>query len=223
MKKRIYILNLLLAILIIAGDIWYMIGDSTIVKGITSGVFVIMGIINLIYAIKNKTKYKEFAILMVVGLFFAMLGDILLEIEFIVGAGFFALGHVLFFVSYCFIQKFNIKDIFYGALIFIPATLVILLVPIFEFNGLLMQIVCIIYAVIISCMVGKAINNYIIIKNKLTLIVLIGSILFIISDICLLFNVFASVPKFIGVMCLLTYYPAEIFLACGVLFEKYEI
>ena len=220
MKKTIYGLNIILSLLILVGDIIYMQTHGLVVKSITSALFVVLGIINLIYALKNKTNYKKFAWTMVVGLFFAMLGDILLEIQFIVGAALFAMGHIFFFISYCFIHKFNFKDLLYGAIIFVPATLIIIFAPIFEFNGILMQIVCVVYAIIISCMVGKAINNFIIKKDKLTLMVLIGSVLFIVSDLCLLFNVFADVPRFIGVLCLITYYPAEIVLASAILFEN---
>lgn len=213
MKKLVLCLNILLATLVIAGDISYMLHYSVITKGIASGLFVALGVINLIYALKNKTPHKTFAIVLVLGLFFAMLGDIVLEIQFIIGAALFALGHVLFFVSYCFIHRFHIKDLLYGAIIFVPMTLVIVFAPIFDFNGILMQIVCIVYAIIISCMVGKAVNNFIVKKDKLSLIVLIGSILFILSDAFLLFSIFANASKIVGALCLITYYPAEIMLA----------
>lgn len=211
MKKYINLANLLLVIAILIGDVGYILTSALWVKSITSACFFIMGAVNLFYFIKTKSGGLKFPILMLCSLFFAMGGDILLEINFVVGAALFALGHILFFVSYCCLQKINILDLLCGACIFIPAASVILFVPIFSF-GNSMQLLCVIYAFVISFMVGKAISNYIKHKNKLNLVILIGSLLFIISDLMLLFNVFAGL-SLCRYFCLATYYPAECFLA----------
>ncbi len=216
--KKINILNLIYLVAIIIGDIFYMIYDSIYIKATTSLLFVILGVINLIYILKDKPKYKLFSILMVVGLFFAFLGDVILDIKggFIYGAALFAVGHIFFFVSYCFIEKFNWKDLIAGVVIFIPSVLVITLVPIFEFDSLLMEMVCVVYALIISFMVGKAVSNLIREKSMLNIIILIGSCLFFFSDLMLLFNNFGHLPA-VGYLCLATYYPAEFLLAYSIL------
>ncbi|MBP3581348.1 MAG: lysoplasmalogenase [Clostridia bacterium] len=216
MKKSQKIINILLAVAILAGDVVYIINSHIVAKSITSLLFVALGAVNLFFAIKEKTPIKKFCIIMVVGLFFAMLGDIVLEIEFIVGALLFATGHLFYFAAYCTLQKFSIKNLIPSVCIFIPATLLIVLAPIFDFGGLLMEFVCIFYALIISVMVGKSISNYIKEKSLFNLIIMIGSILFMFSDIMLLFNVFASVPRIFGILCLSTYYPAEILLALSI-------
>ena len=216
MKKPQILINILLAIAILIGDIFFTINSGIITKSITSLLFVALGGINLFFAIKNKSPLKKFCIIMAIGLFFAMHGDIVLEIEFIIGALLFATGHIFYFVAYCNVQKFEIKNIIPSVCIFIPAMLLIVLAPIFDFGGLLMEIVCIFYALIISVMVGKSISNYIKTKSIFNLIIMIGSILFMFSDIMLLFNVFADVPKIFIILCLSTYYPAEILLAFSI-------
>ena len=153
---------------------------------------------------------------MLIGLFFAMLGDILLEIEFIIGAALFAIGHIFYFIAYNTLQTFKTKDFLIASCIFVPSILIILLVPIFDFGGTLMQIVCIIYALIISLMVGKAISNVLENKSILNILITIGSCLFFLSDFMLLFNVFADIHIIFGILCLATYYPAEIFLAYSI-------
>ena len=155
---------------------------------------------------------------MLVGLFFAMLGDIVLDIKgmFIFGALLFAVGHVFYFISYCQLISFKWKDLIYGACIFVPATLLITLAPFFDFGGILMELVCVFYAVIISCMVGKSISNYVADRKLLHLLLLIGSLLFFFSDLMLLLNVFGDMPKVIMFLCLVTYYPAECVLACSI-------
>lgn len=214
--KKIDIFNLCMSALIVVGDIFYMIYGTLLIKSIVSGAFVLLGAINFIYVVRNQKKVNSFMILMLLGLFFAMLGDILLEIEFIIGAGLFAVGHVFFLFSYMTIKKYCLKDIIISMCIFVPATLVIFLLPIFDFGGIMMQMVCVVYALIISLMTGKAIVNYTTNKTLFNLIVMIGSCLFIFSDIMLLFNVFADAPRIVGILCLATYYPAECFLAYSI-------
>lgn len=220
MKKTINIINLCLIISVLIGDVFYILQGSLWIKALTSAGFVLLGLINLVYVFANKIDKKLFIAMMFSGLLFAMLGDIFLEIEFIVGAALFAVGHVFFFIAYCTLTKLTWKDLLYGAMIFVPATVVILFVPIFDFGGILMQVVCVVYAIIISCMTGKAISNYIQTKNILFLLLMIGSVLFLFSDLMLLFNVFANAPRIIGILCLATYYPAECILAHSIIRSK---
>ena len=217
MKKSAIIINFIMMLLILIGDVFYIVKGTLLIKSITSILFVLLGAINLAFCLKAKTDKLKFCVIMLIGLFSAMLGDILLEIEFIVGAAFFALGHVLFFASYCTLEKFSAKDLIYGCCIFIPCVLFIVLAPMFKFDSVLMEMVCVVYAIIISLMVGKAIANFVKDKSMLNLIVLIGSLLFIFSDFMLLLNVFGGVGRLAGIFCLITYYPAEILLAFSIL------
>ena len=159
---------------------------------------------------------------MTIGLFVTMLADIILNLEFMIGAIVFALGHICYIFAYIQIQKFTTKDLIAPICIFIPATLIITLVPLFNFGGIVMEIVCIIYALIISCMVGKSIANSIKEKTLSNIIITIGSILFFISDFMLLFSQFADVPRIFGVLCLATYYPAQAVLAFSILNKTEE-
>ena len=78
MKKSQKIINILLSISILVGDVLYITTNHLLAKSITSLLFVALGSVNLSYAIKEKVPAKKFCIIMVVGLFFAMLGDIIL-------------------------------------------------------------------------------------------------------------------------------------------------
>lgn len=222
MKKVYYILNISLFLITMALGICYIVLGGLAFKGTASACFVLMGIFNLIYAIKNKNGKIKFSIMMLVGLTFAMLGDILLNIEFIVGAVLFAIAHVCYFVAYCMLSKFKWTDLIAGAIIFLPSVLFITLAPIFDFGGVLMEIVCVIYALIISCMVGKSISNLIRERNILNILLVVGSCLFFFSDLMLLLNVFGSLPKIFDILCLATYYPAECVLAYSISQTKKE-
>lgn len=217
--KKINIFNFVMCALLIIADVFYIVLGGLSIKSAASLIFVIIGFVNLVYLLKTTGKSVS-AYLMFIGLCFACLGDIFLEIHFIIGAGLFAIGHVFYFVSYCKLAKFEWKNLLYSAAIFIPSLLIILLVPIFDFGGAIMQVVCCVYALIISLMVGKAIANFIKEKTVLNLIILIGSALFFFSDFMLLFNVFSDVGRVFGVLCLATYYPAEFMLAYSILRQR---
>lgn len=222
MKKPINIVNLCFALAILVGDVFYITKGTLLIKSLVSATFVLQGAVNFGYVLFKERKFNLFTFLMLLGLIFAMLGDILLEIEFIIGAALFAVGHVFFLLSYISLKKYCLKDFLVAMCVFIPVTIVILFVPIFNFDGIVMQIVCIAYAFIISLMTTKAIMNYVADKSVFNLVLMVGSILFMFSDLMLLFNVFADAPRIMGILCLATYYPAETFLAYGVLLGKKE-
>ena len=71
-------------------------------------------------------------------------------------------------------------------------------------------------------MVGKAIHNYIVKKDILTLIILVGSVLFMVSDLALLFYNFASRSVITSVLCLGTYYPAQAILGFAMFYAGKE-
>ena len=180
MKKIFNILNAILIVLVLVGDICYTTLGGLWLKGLTSLGFVLIGITNLIYAFKTEGTERKFCIIMLIGLVFAMLGDIVLNLFFIGGAILFAIGHIFYFIAYCVLQSFKLKDLIFGLIIFVPSALIILLLPIFDFGGILMQMVCLIYALIISFMVGKSVSNLINKRNLVNIILVIGSILFFI-------------------------------------------
>ena len=222
-KKSLDLTTVILAVnLAIALFIWILDGlyiryGAFSVKIVTSLLFTVMGFVNLVYLVLTKHNDLKFPSVMVAGLTFAMLGDIILEIHFIVGAALFAVGHVLFFASYCFLRKPSLVDFLLGGVIMVFAVLFITLAPIFDFSDdILMEIVCIVYAAVISLMVGKAIGDFVKLKSWLTFAIALGSLLFFFSDLMLLLNVFSSVKMYVGALCLATYYPAECLLAFSI-------
>lgn len=214
--KKIKIINLFTVSAILVGNGFYIVEGSVWIKFLLSALFVLMGALNMIYALKTGINDKRFSVFMLSGLLFAFGGDIAIEYDFICGAALFAVGHILFFSAYCFNSPFRLKNLVWALIPFFPVALLILFAPFFDFGGELMKWVCIAYAIIISCMFSKALSNFISKKNAMNLIILIGSILFIISDIVLLFNVFSEISKSFRFMCIATYYPAQCLLAYSV-------
>ena len=86
----------------------------------------------------------------------------------------------------------------------------------FDFTDSVLKTVCYIYALIISFMLGKAISNVFSIKSNYSLLIMIGSILFFISDVALLFYLFLNASEFANTICLITYFPAQCIIALSI-------
>ncbi|MBQ9790832.1 MAG: lysoplasmalogenase [Clostridia bacterium] len=235
-----YLMNIMFAVIMMIAMLFFITSNSVfssvglgeyvklgkyITKGSASILFVLFGLLNLLFVNKSgNMKNTKFLVFMLVGLVFAMLGDILLIDFFVIGAALFAVGHVFFFVAFCFMARFKVRDIICVIAILIPAMLLIFLYPNFEFGGMLPVVIA--YAVIISAMLGKAISNVFEKENKLlNVVIMIGALMFFLSDLMLLFNVFGSAPYVFDVACIALYYPAEYLLAfsmflVGAKFEK---
>lgn len=219
MKKAIISLNAVLIAAVCVFNYFYITKDTLLIKSLCSACFAALGVINLIYAEKRGVKNIRFYVIMACGLVFAMLGDVFLELHFITGALFFALGHVLYFVAYCTVLPFTAFDASVSALIFIAGGGMLTFYPAFDFGDSLMKCICIVYALIISFMVGKAIGNLVKKPGALTVLTAIGSILFLFSDTMLVFDVFKGGWAGFGILCHAIYYPSECFLGASCLFE----
>lgn len=217
-KKKIAVAtNIVLAILVCVFDILYMLKGTLPTKSIASGLFFAMGLVNFVFVAKQKRKNLGFELSLTLGLLFAMLGDIFLYLNFLLGGILFAVGHILFFVAYCFLQQFKWHHLAYGLAIFACSTLFITLAPIFHFQNVALQILCIAYAFIISQMLGKSIANFVASKNLQSALLFVGSALFFFSDAMLLLAQFAGLGRIFSILCLATYYPSEILLASSML------
>lgn len=223
MKTAVYLLNLLFGALMVALDVVMILSPTLLLKSLASACFVAIGIVNIAYSVKLKAK-KSFPVLMLLGFVFAMVGDIVIyntaQLWFITGAALFAIGHIFYVAAYFALYGFRAVDLLASACIFVPSALFITLAPIFDFGGVLMEIVCVVYALILSCMVGKALSN-LGKKTALSVLIAVGSILFYTSDFMLLLNMFGSIRTIPRILCLATYYPAQFLLAFSlVLFSE---
>ena len=195
-------------------DVLFIIKGGLYLKGLASACFTAAGIANLVYAALEKRSVK-FASVMLAGLTLSLIADIVLNIHFIIGAAIFALAHVAYIAAYCVLSRYKWQDLVSALIIFVPSVLFITLAPIFDFGGAIMEVVCVIYALVLSLMVGKAIFGAIKNFGVVTAIIAAGSVLFFVSDLSLLITRFAHV-KVMTIICLATYYPAQFLLAFSV-------
>jgi uncharacterized membrane protein YhhN len=210
-------LNLLMIALIFILNYFYQACDfMRVLKCTCSALFALLGVINLLYALSTKQPDKKFYLAMSAGLFFAFLGDVLIDWQFIPGAAVFALGHVCFVVAYCFLQKIGKIDCVIGGSVF-AACVLFLFSPLLTFEVPVFRIVCLVYSLIISSMLGKAIGNLVRERSALTATIAGASFLFFFSDLMLVCDWFIGVWDWAPHACMGTYYPALCFLAFAML------
>ncbi len=215
MKKAVYCFNLLMFAAMVALDVLLISDASLIYKSTASACFAAAAIMNFVYALKSGAN-RKFPVLILLGCVFAMAGDIVIyqpsDVCFMAGAALFAVAHLFYISAYFVLYGFHPVDLLLSLGVFVPSVLVITLVPVFEFGGVLMEVVCAVYALILSCMVGKALAN-LRKKTALSVLIALGSLLYFVSDLMLLLNTFSTVRGWTHVVCLATYYPAQFLLA----------
>ena len=194
-------------------------GFDFTLKCVCSGLFAALGVANLVYARKTKETHGKFYIFMALGLVFAFLGDYLIGYDFIVGAATFALGHVFFVIAYCFLQKMQKLDLIVSGALFACCLIFLLFCPLLNFDVPVFRVVCVIYALIISTMLGKAIGNCVHDKNAVTGTIAAASALFFFSDLMLVFDWFIGLWSWTDHACIGTYYPALCLLAFSMILK----
>ena len=186
-------------------------------KAIGSFLFVLENLFNILYCKKvYNNKNNKFVWFLLAAQFVIFVADIVLEIDFMIGAIVFALGHIGLIISFYNLEKFKVRDIVCMALVAGIGVTVLTLYP-FNFGG--MKLVLYAYAVIIGCMLGKALSNVLSNTNRpLKLTIFLGVLLFYLSDMSLLFCRFGGVgelKRLFLAFCLYLYYPSNIVLAIG--------
>ena len=179
MKKLVLPLNIIFLGLSLACDTALIITHLYPIKITASVFFMLAAAVNLIYALKYFPDKKLPSVILTVGVFFAMSADIAINLNFIAGAAIFALGHICYFIAYSLMQKPHPTDFIPAIIIFVPIVLFMMFSPLLDFGSVMMKIIGISYAVIICIMTGKAIMNFIRIKNRFNIILALGIVLYI--------------------------------------------
>ncbi|AND40413.1 lysoplasmalogenase [Cytobacillus oceanisediminis] len=165
----------------------------------------------IIYAFRKLPASPSPALrLVVIGLFFCMLGDGFIAVSFVAGLGAFLVGHLFYLTG--FLKMADITKLRLAAIIpiglyswLIGRQLIASIAA--EGNGMLMMPV-IAYMLVISIMALSAILT----GSKWAIA---GSLLFVISDSILSWNMFVSGVFYSDVFIMITYYSAQFLIACS--------
>lgn len=186
----------------------------TCLKTICSLMFVIAPF--LITKDNKKIRQTKYFKSMLLGLIFAFIGDVLLDLDktlgilFVLGMVGFVLTHIMYSISFKKHVKINKTTFITFLLLVVPTAYIINFSKLINCGDL--TIVINIYAVIISFMVGLATTLF---KKKelnknFRTRTLVGVILFAISDLILLFSLFGNLPKIWLPINNLVYYVAQL-------------
>ncbi len=215
MKKTVMWLNVLLIALLCVCNYDYLGDREYTTKAFCSGIFAVLGAVNALYVLIRGGK-RLFAVVMAAGLYLAMQADIVINGHFVRGASLFAAGHLCYLAAYCLLVRPRWKDLIWVFLLLIPSAMYLILDRKLVFIPSTLRWVCVGYAAVISMMTGKAFSNFLREKSWLTGVLLVGSVLFFFSDLMLLLDMFRGYGKLFGILCMSTYYPAELLLAHGI-------
>lgn len=196
-----------------------------IFKTITSILFISAGLISYI---KSPGDYYYFALL-IIGLFFSLFGDMFLALKvnhddgslnkyFLYGLVSFSLTHVLYVLAFSHLGSFNILDLIVALILAFIAISILKSNKNIDFKDMFLP--ASMYAFIICLMTFESIKLLLLFNlNMATCLLLIGALLFILSDIVLSFILFNSNPKkFLSAINLITYYIGQVLIASTLLF-----
>lgn len=223
MAKVFYSVNFLLITAIFVGNYLFLSGSDFVSKYMVSSVFVILAFINTLYAKISGSSPIKFQILMLFGSILAMSGDVLIDKSFIAGAALFALGHIFYALAQYFSMKFHALDIILTLVLFIGLASFVLFYPHLKFDQDIFKYVCLAYAFIISVMAGKALSNLILKPSLFTAVFALGALLFVFSDLMLVFGWFTEVIKHTTFLCMGTYFPAQCALVFSILLASGKV
>lgn len=185
---------------------------------LVSILFKIIPMLLIIYYVflNKRTGSGKYPIILIIGLFFCMLGDGLL-IWFVIGLTAFLIGH-LFYIG-GFLTRWNFSWLRFSTIIPIAIYAFFMgerLVQSLEMIGNTdLMIPVIFYVGVISFMFWSAIMT----ENKFAIM---GSTLFIISDSVLAWNKFIMEIPFSSEMIMVTYYLAQFLIASSILATKQD-
>ncbi len=215
MKKTVGIINILLVSATAVMCVIYRMNYNIVLKAATASGFVLVGAVNLWYTFYTR-KRKAFPLLAFLGLALCMAGDVVLFNNFIIGAAIFVLGHIAYIAAYCCLLKPSLRDLLVIGAVSLISVLFVTLYPSFNYGSSLMTAVAVVYAVVISFMLGKAVSNLSRRRDAVNWALIAGSLLFFISDIALAFSVFGGDPSWASLVCMLTYFPGQCVIAFSV-------
>lgn len=207
--------NIALMIGTVACLVCYDILGGLWLKGLTSAWFVALGVVNLCYGLHRGIRHP-YLWLTALGLGFGMAADVLLGLAFIFGLLFFAAGHVLYLVGFFSLEKFRRQDLCYILPIAAVSLYAVVGTPFIRVDDPVLLPLLLGYAVIIACMLGKAISNWRVGRTPSRMFIMVGSVLFWFSDLMLAVDMFGTPSRLTWILCSYSYWPAQALLAYAV-------
>ena len=196
----------------------YIVLQGTALKIVASAVFLAGAAVFVIMSrVRAQKGYPAFGFLALAAAALCFAGDAAIEFHFLAGMVLFGAGHIVYIAAFQQLNSVGWRTVLPSALVGAFALCWLLLYPAYDFGSLLPAVIA--YAVVISCMLGRAFGVALdaTLDKKLRAAVLSGAILFFVSDFFLTLRNFAGGGDVFRILCLATYYPAQYLLTISVL------
>lgn len=223
LRRLLLTLNIVLIAAVCVLNYLYQSHDfSYALKCRTSGCFAALAVINFLWSLWADRRSWKLHALLCLGLLLAWQGDLAINHDFVTGAAIFGAGHVFLVAGYCVAQPLRRGDWLCTLPVMAFSLGFLLFYPYLFFSDDLRRIACFIYAVIISCMLGKAAGNFLRRRNLFYGLLAAGSVLFFFSDFMLLLHWFVGRWRWTDNACMAAYYPAVCLLALAMYVKTVE-
>lgn len=207
--KKFHTANVVLLICAMVCLVCYDMFRGVWLKGFTSFWFVLIGLVNLIFAKKTGINNEKPVCFIFAGLFLGMCADVLLALFFEAGIAAFALGHIMYLAAFYMLQKPGKADFVIAIPVIAVSVYVVIGTPFITIEDSFIRNFLIVYVVIISFMLSKAWSNFMAEKSVAILIIAISSTIFWFSDIMLGIDMFGTPSRLSWVLCSYSYWPAQ--------------
>lgn len=212
-QKKYRNINILIFICAMVCLVCYDIKSGLWLKGLTSLWFVLLGGINTVYARKCRMPDLRPVYFIFAGLVLGMMADVRLAVVFEAGIAFFALGHIMYMAAFYIISGPQKKDFAFILPLCAVSVFVVVGAPFITVEDPFISKFLVVYAVIISFMVGKAISNFTAEKTMALLLIAISSVMFWFSDLVLAVDMFGTSSRLTWILCSYVYWPGQNLLA----------
>jgi uncharacterized membrane protein YhhN len=209
MLKKFRNANIALLVCAMTCLVCYDIFRGVWLKGFTSSWFMLLGFVNLVFAKKADINNIKPVYFIFTGLFLGMCADVLLALFFELGIAAFALGHVMYLAAFYTLEKPRKTDFLIAVPVALLPVYVITCTPFITIEDKFIKIFLIVYAVIISFMLSKAVSNFIAEKSVARFIIAVSSLLFWFSDLMLAIDMFGTPSRLVWILCSYSYWPAQ--------------
>jgi uncharacterized membrane protein YhhN len=194
---------------------------AVFLKGIASATFVAVGWLGLCI-----TGGGTLPRLILCGLILGALGDVLLNARyfagkresalFVAGVVSFFLGHIMYLIVLMSISQSHVPVIVSAAVI---AAVIICVMQRTVTASVPMKILGGVYVATVVLMAVAAVGNALAVQNTGRVLYAVGAVLFLCSDIILIFNTFGERTKMLwSAICLALYYPGQLLIALTLYF-----
>lgn len=175
--------------------------------------------------INNTGDIKRYFEFIFIGILLGFLGDFFLalkkiykdkEVIFMIGLVAFLIGHVFYVMAFSLVNDIGIYDFCFAA-IYLAIAYIVFKKSELDFKNLKYGVI--LYASVISFMMGKATSVLLFEESSVFVVVaFVGALMFVLSDSVLSFSMFGKKEdKKLSVCCHLLYFPAQVILALSVL------